>query len=507
MSNFYSFSEDILTNIMSRLPAKPFAAAACVNHLWNRVSDCILSRPRLSSGLSLADSPEVAVDEALEMALSKPIRPHFAIAFVGLHFPIEEIHNQIASKIGANTILVTTASLGTIDADSITNELEEMKWEDDEDAVITDDDMYLGVTLIIGFVPGLKINVIPLLHTNTEPQVPMVDEFISDVRDFTVLVCGNTKPDPVGIMVFGDHCRNLKPILAEIDAKISRETVMIGDAHNYFVCSNAEVANIDTSLYIVDAVALVFARDNLNNNEVEIKFHVGISSGIIPIGPKIEILDVLVHEGKTTWLFARTQGEVWPLDAYNLILYLHTLITDKPYFLYIGVIRETEPLDGGPSIKYTEFYEVIGAQQIMFSVAGTGINPGDICMFYHSDMDSAMGSSNDIYNRFHHLVEPPPRRAYGQLVSSSRANRETVFGGFMFASSNRGDKYFGNSITDCMPFYENFPGVPFTGTFCFEPIGRSPILEEEEEWQSDENRFNMQAFNTIHLVMSYKKTT
>lgn len=41
-----------------------------------------------------------------------------------------------------------------------------MKWED-EDAVITDDDMYLGVTLIIGFVPGLKINVIPLLHTNT----------------------------------------------------------------------------------------------------------------------------------------------------------------------------------------------------------------------------------------------------------------------------------------------------------------------------------------------------
>lgn len=35
-------------------------------------------------------------------------------------------------------------------------------------------------------------------------------------------------------------------------------------------------------------------------------------------------------------------------------------ITDKPYFLYIGVTKEAEPLDGGPSIKYTEFYEVIG---------------------------------------------------------------------------------------------------------------------------------------------------
>lgn len=35
-------------------------------------------------------------------------------------------------------------------------------------------------------------------------------------------------------------------------------------------------------------------------------------------------------------------------------------IIDKPYFLYIGVSKETEPLDGGPSIKYREFYEVIG---------------------------------------------------------------------------------------------------------------------------------------------------
>lgn len=59
MSNFYGVSDDILTNIMSRLPAKPFAAAACVNHSWNRISDHILSRPRLTSGLSLAESPEV----------------------------------------------------------------------------------------------------------------------------------------------------------------------------------------------------------------------------------------------------------------------------------------------------------------------------------------------------------------------------------------------------------------------------------------------------------------
>lgn len=41
-----------------------------------------------------------------------------------------------------------------------------MKWEDDEDVVIMDDDMYLGVILIIGFVFGLKINVVFFLYIN-----------------------------------------------------------------------------------------------------------------------------------------------------------------------------------------------------------------------------------------------------------------------------------------------------------------------------------------------------
>lgn len=95
------------------------------------------------------------MDEALEMALSKPIRPHFALAFVSVHVPIEKIHdmvinfqciikslsvrnkyylvsvylsnyNQIKSKIGADAILITSAALGVIGVDSITNELEEV---------------------------------------------------------------------------------------------------------------------------------------------------------------------------------------------------------------------------------------------------------------------------------------------------------------------------------------------------------------------------------------------
>ncbi|XP_024007419.1 F-box/LRR-repeat protein At5g63520 [Eutrema salsugineum] len=502
MSTFFVVSDDILGNIISRLPAKSFAAAACVNHVWNRVSDLILSRPRLASGLSVAESPEIAVDEALEMALSKPIRPHFAIAFVGLQFPIEEMHNRITSKIGANTLLITSAALGIIGVDSTTNELEEVNWEYEGDAPNTGDDMYRGITLVIGFVPGLKLNVFPMLRTKSEPQVTMVDKFISDVRDFTASVSGDANRDPIGITLFGDHCRNVKPILAEIDTKISRETIMIGDVHNFFVCTNAAILNVDTNLYTLDAVALVFARDN-QNNEVEIKFHVGISSGIIPIGPKLEILDVLEYEDKSSWLIARTQDEQLPLDASNLLTSLHALIEDNCYFLYVGVIKEIVPQEGGPSIKYTSFHEVVGTRQNMFIVAGTGINPGDACMFYHSDMETAKGSSTNVYNRFNSLAEPPPRQVLGQLISANQANREKVFGGILFGSSNRGEKYFGNSMTDCMPFLKNFPQVPFGGTFCFEPIGRSPVLEDEE-WPSQENRFNMQAFNTVHLLMSYK---
>lgn len=57
----------------------------------------------------------------------------------------------------------------------------------------------------------------------------------------------------------------------------------------------------------------------------------------------------------------------------------------------------------------------------------------------------------------------------------------------MFVSLNCGDKYFGNLVMDCMLFYENFFGVLFIGIFCFEFIGCFFVLEEEEEWQSDEN--------------------
>ncbi|KFK28064.1 hypothetical protein AALP_AA8G467000 [Arabis alpina] len=424
MAKISDVPDDILGNIMSRLPAKSFAAAASVNRLWNRVSDFILSRPLFVSGLSLTVSPELAVDDALKMALSKPIRPHFVIAFVGLPFPVDVVHNRIRSRVGRNTILITSAATGIIGTASYSNKLTELGWAYDEDEVNTGDDIVRGISLVIGYVPGLKINVLPILHTNSEPQVAMVDKFLSDVRDFTVSVSGDTNPDPVGIIVFGTRCRNIKPILAEIDTKISRDTAMVGDAYNSFVCTDPSICNLDTARYTLDAVALVFAKD-IQQNEVEIKFHVGISSGIIPTGPKLEIIDVSEeYGGRHSWLLVRADDEFMPLYALNIIESLSSLIEDKLYYLYLGVRKEFLPQNGGPPITYTKFHRIVGREFHWFIVRGSDINRGDSCFLYHSDVETANDWNNNVDHRFNSLIEQPPRRAPRRLISSDQTHRE-----------------------------------------------------------------------------------
>lgn len=54
--------EDVLHNILSRLPAKSFASAACVNKSWNCVCNSILSRPRIASACSFKASAPVSLN-------------------------------------------------------------------------------------------------------------------------------------------------------------------------------------------------------------------------------------------------------------------------------------------------------------------------------------------------------------------------------------------------------------------------------------------------------------
>lgn len=52
--------EDLLQNVLSRLPALSFASAACVSRFWNLLCDSILSTPKLSSALSQNPSLKVS---------------------------------------------------------------------------------------------------------------------------------------------------------------------------------------------------------------------------------------------------------------------------------------------------------------------------------------------------------------------------------------------------------------------------------------------------------------
>jgi hypothetical protein len=60
MSGFSLVDEEIVQNILSRLPALTFAYAACVNKRWYKICSKILKRPKLASALSLNPSLQVS---------------------------------------------------------------------------------------------------------------------------------------------------------------------------------------------------------------------------------------------------------------------------------------------------------------------------------------------------------------------------------------------------------------------------------------------------------------
>ncbi|KAJ0705483.1 putative F-box domain-containing protein [Helianthus annuus] len=87
--------EDLLQNIFGRLPALSFASAACVSRSWNLVCNHILCCPKLSSACLVNPSLQVAIEGVVNKVLSEPIRPHFAIAYVGPFFGLQEAHQLV----------------------------------------------------------------------------------------------------------------------------------------------------------------------------------------------------------------------------------------------------------------------------------------------------------------------------------------------------------------------------------------------------------------------------
>ncbi|XVE56554.1 hypothetical protein DITRI_Ditri04bG0020400 [Diplodiscus trichospermus] len=511
MGGFAAVNDDILENILFRLPALSFASAACVSKSWNQVCDRVLSCPKLASALSLNPSLPDAVKEVLEKVLSGPIRPQFAIASIGLQFSLEATHQLITERLGSRVPVITNAACGIIGRDVVTNTMREVRWhmipEEDGSYSQESEKFNRGIVLIVGYLPGLKADAIPLLRPKSEHQFPMINKFMMDIRGYTASV--SCCIAPAGIILFGDQHSNLTLVLAEIDCAMPRETVIVGDASSRFLCSSGHNSrNYNADLYHFDAVALVFARDKNKPNGIgETRFHATLSTGVIPFGPELKALCVTSKGTECSWLIASMNGYHQILDIQRLLDDISDEMDDESADLYIGVIqkRQTSIEPGKFELRTSlAFYEVLGGQEEYLIVDGVGIKPGDTFLFYHSDWDTASASCLNAYENLRVLNTASSSKNHHFLGDAAGAAGSVgnggVFGGLMFSSHYRGESYF-----DSYPFCSNFPGSPLAGMVCNKEIGRDPAVSSMWQQAKEESpaRCSLHVCTTVYLVFSY----
>ncbi|KAF5460078.1 hypothetical protein F2P56_019975 [Juglans regia] len=509
---FAMISDDDLHNILSKLPALAFASAACVSKSWNTICNRILfSRPKLSSALSLHPSPHVAVQDVLEKVLSEPIRPHFAIANVGSGFSLIEAFRLITKRLGSRMPFIISTANGIIGRDSLTNEYREVKWIDiggdfhDEDGYIPAKDLNNGIVLTVGFLPGLKVDAIPLLRSVKEPRVAMVDQFVTDIKDYTASVSGCAAP--VGIIMFGEGLVDMKPIIDVLDYAMPMETVIVGDEKGRFLYkSGNESRNVcGSTKYLSDAVALVFARDNDKSIGIgDVQFHSTLSSGVSAVGPIHKAVSVKENCSEhTTWLTARREGQHEVLDGQRILDDINNEPGSciKSSKLYIRVTKRRKCCIGSEKprlITSLAFHGVKGTDEGCLYVNGTNIKTGDYFQFYRSDPNTALSSCVDASSNLKSL-KPDGNSSNCHRMRAVAVKKE-IFGGLIF--SCYGDRLFSRRNIYSSRFTESFPGVPFAGIFCRGEIGRgfSSLLGESNK---EGSAHCMRAYSTVFLVMSY----
>ncbi|CAK9183190.1 unnamed protein product [Ilex paraguariensis] len=497
-----AIGEDVLQNILSRLPALSFASAACVSRSWNKICKRVLSRPKLTSALSLKSSEQEAVHEVLEKVLSEPIRPHFAIAYIGPSFNSQLTHYLINKKLGSRIPVITSMGHGIIGRDASSNDFKEIQWQttvDDETGagVNSSVNRHCGIVLTVGYVPGLKVAVVPLLRSVEGPPVFLVDDFVTNIREYTTSVSGCTSP--AGIIMFGDQETDMKPILDKMDYAMSKETVIVGDAGCQILYGGRCVDTTHGLYYTWDAGALLFVRDRDKPHGVgETCFHMALSSGVSSIGPIYKADSVRERRDEfSTWLTAKREGSNLKLDGGTLLDTIYDEMGDRSpnAALYIGVTKRRKCSIGLEKVRWItsqEFHEVQEGDDEYLYVNGTGIRTGDSFHFYFSDSGSALSSCNAVSNNLRRLKQDCDHEkgvtAYG---------KKEVFGGLIFSCCGRGESFFGHPNVDSTPFLENFPEVTLSGTFSAGEIGRGDSHNESSV------RCCLHVFSTVYLIMSY----
>ncbi|KAK1413277.1 hypothetical protein QVD17_35048 [Tagetes erecta] len=503
--------EDLLHNIVARLPAISFASAASVSRSWNIVCDRVLCRPKLSSACSFNPSLQAAVEEVLNKVLSEPIRPHFAIASIGPSFDLQQAHQLITTKLGSQVPVITNDPSGIIGRDAISGEFKEIQWEVTEEDDNTDAPLILpesanrAIMLIVGFLPGMKVRKIPLLKHVEEPEYVMVDKFVMDIREFSTSVSGHKSP--AAIIMFSDFQAGMKSVMEKMDYALSPETVVVGDSGCQFKHTNgingSSRNTTDTEEDVSVAVALVFAVDR--NKPIGIgktQFHAVLSSGLSPIGPTYKAASVREkHHESMTWITGRREGTRENLDGETILNQVYDELGDRIQFptFYIGVTKKRKCAVGQEKVRHITslaFHEVLGDNQEYFFVGDVDIKTGDTFRFYHSDSTMALSSAAAVSN---HL------RSFNQgSTTTTDSDKRDVFGGLIFTCCGRGESFFGQPNIDSSPFLDNFPGVTLGGTFCGGEIGRCdfvPYATESPEQKPE--RCCLHVYSAVYLIMSY----
>ncbi|CAH8347633.1 unnamed protein product [Eruca vesicaria subsp. sativa] len=492
MSFIVSMNDDLLQNILLRLPAKPFAFASCVNRSWNIVCNHILSRPKLVSAFSRNPNQLKAAQEVLDKALSEPIRPDFVIANM-TSGKMEETLSLITKRVGSRVPVVVSLVGGVLGKEACNDKAGEVTLYDEGP-------QSFAILLTVGYLPGIKVDVIPVIQAKEETEAMIGDRFVMDIRNFVSAV--SDQAAPACLMLFGEGTYATEPIIRKLDYAMPPETIIVGNQKGEFLhkraneSRNVQLPHKDESRVLA---GLIFARDRHKPIQAgRVQFHTAISRGVSSVDLSYKVANAIYGLPKcpATLMTAKRIGEAEVLNGNQILDDIEANQLGNPLKepgLYIGVIKRRKyyvGLEQKPKIMSSlVFHEVTGADEQYLLVSGAGIKTCDQFQPYIPDLKVAEASLSDVSSQLRNIVSKP--------------NKREVVGGFVFAGIGRGESFFGRLNADSSPFLENFPELRFGGVFCDGEIGRSLSGEEGEEKEESCRQRCLHVVSSVYLIVSY----
>lgn len=536
--------EDVINDIIKRLPAKSVASAACVCRSWRNQAAKILCTPKLMSALSQNQRLEAAMDEILEKLLEKPIRPDFAIAFAGQKFSLSRISSLLKKNLGSRIPIIACFAPGIIGPDAITKEQKEVKWrqpvfETSKTArrrIIAEQH---GLVVTIGHFPGLHIEAVPLRNSFVEDEV---ESFVASLVNYASSLSNDSHP--LMMILLADPRANIRHMLESLDEGLHGNTVIVGGlaAEHEGAClsfnnrENSKVVDEYQSSNTCreaststrnqkgskmpgqgsasyDAVTLVFAKGkNGFLDSGNFHFSPAVSAGLAPAGPIYKAVSVklskdAVNKETSTWLTCRKEGVLAELDGQSVLDDLDNEVGGDILNggLYIGVLKRSKRF---MSLGTFTIHEVHDADEEYLFVEGEGIKSGDVFRFYRTDPETGKSSANLALEQVCEQLRSPfqervlPAAAVEVMAGTLKQHYSRVLGGLLFACNGRGQSFFGEPNVDSSAFSKFFSDVPIAGMFCLGEIG-PPAVQSWEATEGGDTTSQLNFYSSIFMAFSH----